>query len=69
MDVNSIDINDPFIDSLIRPDGIIGKAPSKSIGEAARAAMNHPNFDKTTKAINTANSAAAEFARALGWGI
>jgi hypothetical protein len=69
MDVNSLDINDPFIDSLIRPDGIIGKAPAKSIGEATKAAMNHPNFEKTTKAINTANSAAAEFARALGWGI
>jgi hypothetical protein len=69
MDVNTIDINDPFIDSLIRPDGIVGKAPAKSVGEATRAAMNHQNFDKTNKAINTANSAAAEFARALGWGI
>ena len=69
VDVNTLDINDPFIDSLIRPDGIIGKAPAKSVGEAMTAAMNHPNFDKTKKAINTANSAAAEFARALGWGI
>jgi hypothetical protein len=69
VDVNTLDINDPFIDSLIRPDGIIGKAPDKSVGEAMTAAMNHPNFDKTKKAINTANSAAAEFARALGWGI
>jgi hypothetical protein len=69
MDVNTLDINDPFIDSLIRPDGIVGKAPAKSVGEATRAAMNHSNFDGTTKAINAANSSAAEFARALGWGI
>lgn len=69
MDVNSIDINDPFIDGLVRPDGIIGKVPPKSVGEAATAAMNHPNFDKTKKAIDTAGSAAASFARALGWGI
>jgi hypothetical protein len=69
MDVNSLDINDPFIDSLIRPDGIVGKAPAKSVGEAITAAMNHPNFDKTKKAIDPAGSAAAGIARALGWGI
>jgi hypothetical protein len=69
VDVNTLDINDPFIDSLIRPDGIVGKVPAKSVGQAKQAAMNHPKFDESPTAIKTAGSAAAEFARALGWGI
>jgi hypothetical protein len=69
VDVNTLDINDPFIDSLIRPDGVIGKVPAKSVGQAKQAAMNHPKFDESPTAIKTAGSAAAEFARALGWGI
>ena len=69
VDVNSLDLNDPFIDKLIRPDGVIGKAAPASIGEAKMAAMQHPNRDKTQGGIRDASSAATELARALGFGI
>lgn len=69
MDVNSLDLNDPFIDKLIRPDGVIGKVPPVSVGEALTKAMLHPNRDKTKSSITQATTAASEFARALGFGI
>lgn len=69
MDVNSLDLNDPFIDKLIRPDGVIGKVPPVSVGEALTKAMLHPNRDKTKGSITQATTAASEFARALGFGI
>ena len=69
VDVNSLDLNDPFIDKLIRPDGVIGKAAPASVGEAKMAAMAHPNRDKTQGGIRDATSAATELARALGFGI
>lgn len=69
MDVESLDLNDPFIDSLIRPDGVIGKAPSATVGEATQRALMHPNADKTQKQISNAKTAASSLARALGFGI
>ena len=69
VDVNSLDLNDPFIDKLIRPDGVVGKAAPASVGEATMAAMTHPNRDKTQGGIRDATSAATELARALGFGI
>lgn len=69
MDPEAIDLNDPFVDKLIRPDGVVGKVPPVSVGEASMAAMNHKNFDGTTKAIDFARDSATSFARALGWGI
>jgi hypothetical protein len=67
--VDSLDLNDPFIDKLIRPDGVIGKVPPASVGEAMNSAMLHPNRDKTKGAIQDATTAATQFARALGFGI
>jgi len=69
VDVESLDLNDPFIDSLIRPDGVVGKAPSATIGEATQKALMHPNADKTQKQISNAKTAATQLARAMGFGI
>jgi hypothetical protein len=69
VDPESLDLNDPFIDKLIRPDGVVGKVPPASVGEAAMAAMNDKRFDGTLKAIDNARDSATSFARALGWGI
>jgi hypothetical protein len=68
-DVESLDLNDPFIDSLLRPDGVIGKAPSATIGEATQKALMHPKADNTQKQISNAKTSAASLARALGFGI
>ena len=68
-DVESLDLNDPFIDSLLRPDGVIGKAPSATIGEATQRALMHPRADNTQKQISNAKTSAASLARALGFGI
>jgi hypothetical protein len=67
--VDSLDLKDPFIDKLIRPDGVIGKLSPASVGEAMNAAMAHPNRDKTKGAIQDATTAATQFARALGFGV
>jgi hypothetical protein len=69
VDVDSLNLNDPFIDKLIRPDGVIGKVPPASVGEATRAALKHPNRDKTRAEINNAIDAANELGRALGFGV
>lgn len=69
VDVELLDLNDPFIDSLIRPDGVVGKAPSATIGEATQKALMHPNADKTQKQIGNAKTAATSLARAMGFGI
>lgn len=69
VDVESLDLNDPFIDSLIRPDGVIGKAPSATVGEATQKALLHPKANNTEKQINNAKASATSLARALGFGI
>lgn len=68
-DVESLDLNDPFIDSLLRPDGVIGKAPAVTIGEATQKALMHPKADSTQKQISNAKASAISLARALGFGI
>jgi hypothetical protein len=68
-DVESLDLKDPFIDSLLRPDGVIGKAPAVTIGEATQKALMHPRANNTEKQISNAKNAAAGFARAIGFGI
>lgn len=66
---DSIDLNDPFVDKLVRPDGVVGKMPPATVGQASLAAMNDKRFDGTLKAIDNARDSATSFARALGWGI
>lgn len=67
VDAESLDLNDPFIDSLLRPDGVIGKASSATVGEATQKALMHPNADKTQKQITNATNAASQFAKAIGF--
>jgi len=69
VDINTLNLNDPFIDKLIRPDGVMGKVAPVSVGEATRAALKHPNRDKTRAEINNAIDAATELGRALGFGV
>jgi hypothetical protein len=68
-DVESLDLNDPFIDSLVRPDGVVGKVPPVTVGEATQKALMHPKANNTQKQISNAKSAATNLARALGFGI
>lgn len=67
VDVNTLDLNDSFIDSLLRPDGIIGKATPATVGEARQKASMHPNADKTQKNITNATNAASQLAKAIGF--
>lgn len=69
VDPESLDLNDPNLEKLARPDGVVGKAQPASIAEAYNFAINHPNFDKTLKAQDMARSAAIGGARAMGFGI
>jgi hypothetical protein len=66
---DSVDLNDPFVDKLLRPDGVVGKMPPATVGQASLAAMNDKRFDGTLKAIDNGRDSATSFARALGWGI
>jgi hypothetical protein len=43
--------------------------PPVSVGDATRAALKHPNRDKTRAEINNAIDAANELGRALGFGV
>ena len=69
VDVDSLSLNDPFIDKLIRPDGVIGKLPPASVGDAIKAALLHPNRDKTRAENNNARQAALSLGAALGFGV
>lgn len=68
IDPSSIELDDPNIDKLIRPDGITGKMAPATISEAYNFAINHPNFDKTKKAKDMAFSGATAFLKAQGFG-
>ena len=69
VEADSLDLNDPFIDGLIRPDGTIGKASPATIAEARMKAAMHPNADKSTKYVTAAQTAGNQLARAMGYGI
>lgn len=69
VDKSTLKLSDPFIDSLLRPDGTAGKVAPKTAGEATMLAMMHPNRDKSPAGIQDAKTAATELARALGFGI
>jgi hypothetical protein len=69
VNVDDLDINDPRIDQLIRPDGILGKEPPKTNYDAYQWAVNQPEFESTSTAINKAQEAALSLAKAMGWGI
>ena len=68
IDPSTIELDDPNIDKLIRPDGILGKMAPATISEAYNFAINHPNFDKTKKGKDMAFNGATAFLRAQGFG-
>lgn len=69
MDPAAISLDDPEIDKLLRPDGVIGKVAPASTADAYYFAVNHPNFDKTVKGNQLARNGAESFARAMGFGV
>jgi hypothetical protein len=69
VDPETLDLNDPNIEKLIRPDGVVGKAQPASVADAYNFAINHPNFDKTLQGQGMARNAAIGAARAMGFGI
>jgi hypothetical protein len=69
VDPNSIDLNDPEVDRLLRPDGIGGKAALPSLGDVQVAAKNSKRADTTQQGINTGRDSAFAFARMMGYGV
>lgn len=69
VDPSTLDITDPRIDQLIRPDGILGKQPPKTNYDAYQWAVNQPQYESTSTAIKSAQEAALGLARAMGWGV
>jgi hypothetical protein len=69
VDPNTIDISDPRIDQLIRPDGIVGKEPPKTNYDAQLWAVNQAEYESTPEAISKAQEAALGLAKAMGWGV
>jgi hypothetical protein len=69
MDPETIGVDNDLVQQFIRPGGADGKAAPLSIPELKRLALNHPNFEKTTKAIELGMSSGTAFARALGGGV
>jgi hypothetical protein len=69
VDVRTLDINDPRIDQLIRPDGIVGKEPPKTNYDVYQWAVNQPEYESTTDAISKAQQSALSLAKAMGFGV
>lgn len=69
VDPNSIDLNDPEVDRLLRPDGIGGKAALPSLGDVQVAARSSKRADTTQQGINTGRDSAFAFARMMGYGV
>ena len=69
MDPETIGIDNDLIQQYIRPGGADGKAAPISIPELKRLALNHQNFEGTTKAIELGMSSGTAFVRALGGGV
>lgn len=69
MDPDAIELDNPEIDKLLRPDGVVGKAAPASTADAYYFAVMHPNFDKTVKGNQLARDGAVSFARAMGFGV
>ena len=69
VDPSTIDINDPMIDQLIRPDGIVGKQAPKTNYDAYQWAVSQPQYESTSAAISKAQEAALGLAKAMGWGV
>jgi hypothetical protein len=69
VDPDSLDLNDPEIDRLIRPDGIGGKMPTPPLGQIQQAAKSSKRADTTQRGINEGRDSAFAFARMMGYGV
>lgn len=69
LDPNTLDLNDPLLDKIVRPDGTGGKLPMLSLGDAKMLARKDPRYDKTVAANNNARDAAVGLANAFGKGV
>lgn len=66
---DTIDLDNPLVQSYIRPGGADGKTPPLTYAEIKQKAMNDPKFETTTAANEMARQSATSLARALGAGI
>jgi hypothetical protein len=69
VDPNTIDLDNPDLDKLLRPDGTAGKVPMKSLAEADEYFKFHPNSEKAGWAIQGARDLATGLASAMGFGV
>ena len=69
LDPESIALDDPLLDSLVRPDGVGGKVPMASLAAAKVAARKDKRWETTTAANTLARDGAVGLARAMGFGV
>lgn len=69
MDPSVFTLDNPDVDRWLRPDGVKGEAEFPSTAKIYEWAINHENFDKTTKAKGMAMDSAVGVARAMGFGV
>lgn len=69
IDPSSVDLDNPDLDKLLRPDGTAGKVPMKSLAEADEYFKFHPNAEKAGWAIQSARDLATGLASAMGFGV
>jgi hypothetical protein len=69
MDPDTIDIDDPYIQRAIRPDGIGGSQPPMSIPDFTRFLLSAPEREFTIAANEDARQGATALARAMGYGV
>lgn len=69
MDPSVFTLDNPDVDRFLRPDGVKGAAEFPSTAQIYEWAINHPNFEKTTKAKGMAMDSAIGVARAMGFGV
>jgi hypothetical protein len=64
---DEIDLDDPVLDSWLRPDGFAGKVSSPPLSALRAAAINDKRYDKTTTAIDSGVASAKALAQAMGF--
>jgi hypothetical protein len=69
LDPNTIELDNPFLDKALRPDGTAGKLPTVSLADFRVQLRNSPQWENTTAANESARSAATSIGRAFGYGV
>jgi hypothetical protein len=64
---DEIDLDDPILDSWLRPDGFAGKVSSPPLSALRAAAINDKKYDITTTAIDSGVESAKALAQAMGY--